>query len=159
MKNRIVSFIDFFYPIFKRIMPLQTFRYAACGGFNLVVNFACFTILYHFFVEKYKIVHLGFYTFESYSLALFIAGVLSFFLGFFLNKYIVFEESNLKGRIQLFRYFVSFSSSLFINYLLLKYFVKEFNIYPVLGQLLVTVIVVTISYITQRKYTFKVKNP
>ncbi|UEG49174.1 GtrA family protein [Ferruginibacter lapsinanis] len=157
MKNKIVSVIDSFYPLFKRIMPLQTFRYAACGGSNMVLNFSVFTILYHFFVAKYKIVHLGFYSFESYSLALFLAGVLSFFVGFFLNKYIVFEESNLKGRIQLFRYFVSFTSNLFINYLLLKFFVTQLHLYPVLAQLIVTIIVVIISYITQRKYTFTVK--
>lgn len=158
IREKIISVIDYFYPLFKKIMPLQTYRYAACGGSNMVLNFSCFTILYHLFAAHHKVINLGFYSFESYSLALFLSGVLSFFVGFLLNKYIVFSESNLGGRVQLFRYFLSFTSNLLINYILLKLLVTQLHMYPVFAQFLVTIIVVIISYITQRKFTFKVKN-
>ena len=156
MRNIIIAVIDFFYPPFKRIMPLQTFRYAACGGFNVVLGFVIFTSLYQF-VLKQQVVNLGFYVFESYSLALLISSCTVFFIGFLLNKYIVFIASNLKGRIQLFRYFLSFISNLTINYVLLKILVKYLHLHPVMAQVIVTGFVVTLSYFTQQYFTFKVK--
>lgn len=138
-------------------MPLQTFRYAACGGANLVLNFALFTLLFHFF-SKEKVVTIGWHAFEPESVALFLAAVFSFFVGFFLNKFIVFDNSNLKSRIQFFRYFVSFISNLCINWALLKMLVHYVHIHAVLAQSIVTIFIVVISYITQRHYTFKVIN-
>jgi len=156
MKNSITTIIDFFYPPFKRIMPLQTFRYAACGGGNVVLGFLIFSCIYHFVVQR-KVVDLGFAAFESYSIALFCSSITVFIIGFLLNKYVVFTSSNLKGRIQLFRYFLSFISNLCINYVLLKALIIYLFIHPVLAQLIVTSIVVTISYFTQQYFTFKVK--
>ena len=156
MRNIIIAVIDFFYPPFKRIMPLQTFRYAACGGFNVVLGFVIFTSLYQF-VLKQQVVNLGFYVFESYSLALLISSCTVFFIGFLLNKYIVFIASNLKGRIQLFRYFLSFISNLTINYVLLKILVKYLHLHPVMAQVIVTGFVVTLSYFTEQYFTFKVE--
>lgn len=137
-------------------MPLQTFRYAACGSFNVVLGFVIFTSLYQI-VLKQQVVDLGFYVFESYSLALLISSCTVFFIGFLLNKYVVFVASNLRGRIQLFRYFLSFISNLTINYVLLKILVKYLHLHPVMAQVIVTCFVVTLSYFTQQYFTFKVK--
>ena len=35
---------NFFYPIFKRLMPLNTYRYAACGGMNTLLNVSVFSL-------------------------------------------------------------------------------------------------------------------
>ena len=156
MRNIIISVIDFFYPPFKRIMPLQTFRYAACGGFNVVLGFLIFTFLYQFVLQQ-RVVDLGIYVFESYSLALLISSCTVFFIGFMLNKYVVFVASNLRGRIQLFRYLLSFITNLTINYVLLKILVKYLHLHPVMAQVFVTCFVVTFSYFTQQYFTFKVK--
>ncbi|MBL0358913.1 MAG: GtrA family protein [Chitinophagaceae bacterium] len=156
MKNGIISIIDFFYPPFKRIMPLQTFRYAACGGGNMVFGFLVFTAVFHF-VVKQKVVDFGFIAFEPYSVALFCSSICVFIVGFLLNKYVVFIASNLRGRIQLFRYFLATLSSVSINYVLLKGFVIYLHVYPVLAQIIVTAIVVTISFFMQQYFTFKVK--
>ena len=156
MRNSIISVIDFFYPLFKRIVPLQTFRYAACGGFNVVLGFAIFSSLYQFVLEG-QIVDVGFYAFEAYSLALLISSGTVFFIGFMLNKYVVFIASNLRGRIQLFRYFLSFISNLTINYVLLKVLVKFLHLHPVMAQVFVTCFVVTLSYFTQQYFTFKIR--
>ena len=38
IKKWILDFIDFFYPPFSKLMPIQTFRYAVCGGTNTATN-------------------------------------------------------------------------------------------------------------------------
>jgi putative flippase GtrA len=154
MRKLLTAYIDFFYPPFKKLMPLQTFRYASCGGGNTLLGLSLFYILHHFAFSNEN-VDAGFMVFESYSAALFISFVVTFVVGFLLNKYVVFTSSNLRGRIQLVRYFLSFFINLIINYFLLKMFVEYLNMEAFLSQVITTTIIVSISYLTQKHFTFK----
>jgi putative flippase GtrA len=156
MKENIHFLLDIFYPLFKRFMPLETFRYAACGGINTLMGLAIFYVSIHWIFPD-AVVNLGFYTVESYSAALILSGITSFCLGFVLNKFIVFTGSNLKGRIQLFRYFLSFTFNLFLNYILLKSLVELLHVEAFTAQLLTTIVVITASYFSQKHFSFKAK--
>lgn len=160
-------------------MPLQTFRYAACGGGNMLLGFLVFTAVFHLLANLSHI-NLGFIefvisnvkigeatvlmvksnavAFKAHSFALSCSSTVVFIVGFLLNKYVVFTSSNLKGRIQLFRYFLSTVSSFCINYFLLNALVIYLHIYPVLAQVIVTAVVVTISFFMQQYFTFRVKD-
>src|ERR1700733_10925866 len=94
-RRTILNFVDLFYPPFKKIMPVTTFRYAACGGFNTV-----FSIFLYFignkFIFKGQNVNLGFMVMDGgiapdYLFAIWIA----FPIAFYLSKYVVFQESTL----------------------------------------------------------------
>ena len=155
MRNLILAFIDYFYPLFKRVMPLQTFRYAACGGANVVLDVTLFYISLHYILHQ-QVLDLGFIAFEPYVAAFLIAFCVTFPIGFLLSKYVVWTESTLSGRIQLFRYFLLVLTNFFLNYVLLKFFVEYCGFYPTMAKILTIVIVVTYSYISQKHFTFKV---
>lgn len=155
-RDLIISIVDFFYPLFRRFMDLQTFRYAACGGANTVLGLIVYYISYKFILKE-QILDLGFYAFEAHSAALFISFLINFPMGFFLMKFIVFTESNMRGRVQLFRYFMVFVSSLVLNYFCLKFFVEYLHIFVMLSQIMTTVIIILFSYLFQKHFTFKVK--
>lgn len=154
--NGIIKFIDFFYPPFRRFMPEQTFRYAACGGANTVLGLTIYFICYQY-IFKGRDFDFGFYAFKPHNAALFVSFCVNFVVGFLLMKYVVFVDSNLKGRIQLFRYFLAFAFNLVLNYFLLKLFVEVLDINALLAQFITTCIVVTISYISQKHFSFKIK--
>jgi len=156
LKNQITSLLDLFYPIFKRIMPLTTFRYATCGAINTLLGLLIWYTCYHYVFNRI-IVDIGIYAFQPYTLALLVSSSFSFGFGFILNKFVVFTASNLGGRIQLFRYFLSFSFNLVLNYFLLKLMVEAFNWDAFISQLITTLIVIFASYISQKHFTFKVK--
>lgn len=156
MKELISSVINFFYPPFQKFMPLQTFSYAACGGGNALLGLITFYIGYRFVFAE-QVVDFGFIAFEPHSAALIVSSFITFIVGFILNRYVVFTTSNLRGRIQFFRYFLSFSFNLIINYFLLKLLVEKLHIDAMLGQLITIAVVIAISYFTQRHFTFKVK--
>ena len=156
MKEFILSVIDFFYPPFRKVMNIQTFRYAACGGSNAVLGFLVFVTCHKYIFDEEQF-SIGFYAFKSYNAALFVSFCSSFLVGFILNKYIVFTSSNLKGRIQLFRYFLSLLLNLSINYFVLKILVEYFHLDAIIGQVITTLIVIAISYVSQSYFTFKVK--
>ncbi|UKI39017.1 MAG: hypothetical protein L6V35_07265 [Alistipes putredinis] len=41
--------IDSLYlPVFRRVLPLQVFRYAVCGGMNLLWNAVMYYAIYHY---------------------------------------------------------------------------------------------------------------
>lgn len=155
-KKWIISFIDFFYPPFSRLMPLQTFRYAACGGTNTFLDIFIFFISYNFILHKQDL-DLGFIVFKPHIAAFIIAFFVSFPTGFFLMRNIVFTQSTLQGRVQLFRYFVLVVICLLLNYIFIKLFVERLHVYPTVAKMLTTVIVVFFSYLTQKNYTFKVE--
>jgi putative flippase GtrA len=110
------------------------------------------------FVLHQQALHLPSLTISSPIAALFMAMSITFPTGFLLSKYIVFSESNLRGRIQLFRYFVQVAACLLLNYLFMKLFVEYLHIYPTISKILTTFFVVCFSYLTQKKFTFKVKS-
>jgi putative flippase GtrA len=135
-------------------MPLQTFRYAACGGGNMILGLFIYYLLFNF-VFTHGFVKVGSFAFESYNVSLAISSTTCFIVGFLLNKYIVFSSSYLRGRIQLFRYFLSFSTNLVLNYFLLKLFVKAWHWDEFLAQVISTGICVSLAFATQKYFTFK----
>lgn len=156
-RDLILPVIDFFYPLFKKLMGIQTFRYAASGGFNTALGFVIFYIGFKF-IFKEQPVDLGFFVLEPHSAALLLSFCICFPLGFFLMKYVVFSNSRMKGRVQLFRYFSLYVFNLGLNYVLLRLFVETFKIYPTFAQIINTAILILFSYIVQRNFTFKIRN-
>lgn len=135
-------------------MNLQTFRYVASGGGNTLLGFLVYFISYKFIFQE-KDFDFNFFAFKGHIAALIASFIVTFPVGFFMSKYVVFSDSKMKGRIQLFRYFMICMFNLALNYLLLKIFVEKFHIYPVIAQIITISIVVVFSYIAQRNFSFK----
>lgn len=153
-RNSIISFIDLFYPPFRKFIPIQTFRYLACGGGNTLLDIFLYFISYNYILEK-QIIDLGFIAISPHIAAFIIAFCISFPTGFWLMRSIVFSDSTLRGRVQLFRYFLLVAVCIILNYVFLKLFVEQWGIYPTPSKMLTTVIVVSFSYLTQKHFTFR----
>ena len=135
-------------------MPLQTFRYAVCGGSNMVLDILVYYISYNFILHK-QILDLGFYAFKPHIAALFMAFCISFPTGFLLSKYVVFKDSFLRGRIQLFRYMLVVAINLLLNYSFLKVLVEYMQFYPTIARIFSTFFIVTFSYVSQKHFSFR----
>ena len=154
MRQRIFKVIDFFYPPFRKFLPVQTFRYAVCGGSNMVLDIFLFYISYNFILQK-KVLDLGFIAMEPYNAALIMAFCITFPLGFLLSKYIVFNGSHLRTYVQLVRYVMIVAINLFLNYALLNILVRHLHFYPTIAKIFITVFIVIFSYLSQKHFTFK----
>lgn len=150
------SFLDFFYPLFKRFFDKTTYYYAVCGVSNLVLSWILFFIFYQFLFKKENWnLPLVNFTLSSYTMTAFLCFIISFSIGFTLLKYVVFTKSHLKGITQLFRYAVSALITSFTSWILLKIFIETFNFFPTLANISASCIVVVISYLLQRKFSFR----
>lgn len=157
MRNLVIRILDVFYPVFKPFLSKQNYYYAAIGGANMVLDLSLYFIAYHYIFKKQVVQITEFLAFEPYIAAFIFAFLITFPTGFLLSKYIVWTESNIRGRIQLFRYLLLVIANIILNYVLLKFFIEICHIYPTPSKLLTIIIVVTFSYLTQKHFTFRVK--
>ena len=137
-------------------MPLQAYRYAACGGGNTLLDIILYIVCYRF-LFKAKVVHTPVVAISPHIAAFMVAFCVSFPLGFYLNRTFVFTGSTLKGRVQLFRYFLLVLICIALNYIFLKLFVEQCHLIPEVAKIFTTIIVVTFSFVTQKHFTFKVE--
>lgn len=161
-RNFVFQCIDFFYPPFKNLLPLQTFRYAACGGGVAFLNLIVFFIANNYILPPQKEFNLGwdfigFNVMQHYTAAFIISLCVSFPVGFILNKYVVFQQSHLKGRVQLFRYGVMTAINIFLNWVLLHFFAGMLGFWNTPSQALTTAILAILSYFAQTHFSFRSK--
>ncbi len=163
----ITKIIDFFYRPFSKYIPQQLFRYAACGGGNMVLDWVLYFLLYNFVVgHELVYIYLPFtlspnsliaspICLTPHVLTLLIVFPITLFTGFWLNKYVTFTQSSLCGYNQLFRYILIVAINLLVNYLGLKFFVEVCGIYPTPSKMLITIITIIISFFGQKYFSFK----
>jgi putative flippase GtrA len=156
LRKFINSFIEFFYFDFFKFIPLQTFKYLACGGSTAVLDIGVYFISYNFIFHKQP-VPIGGIMMGAHIAAFIVSFLISFPYGFIMNKFIVFTTSELRGRVQLFRYGLTVISCIGLNYLFLKLFVEGFGWFATPSKILTTALVAIYSYFTQQYFSFKVK--
>jgi len=154
MRKAILTWIDFFFPLFSRWIPRDTFRYLATGGFTFAAGIVVYYLAYNFVLEQ-KDIRLFKLLVTAPIAALAIESTITFLIGFFLNKYLIFTDSKLKGRIQLFRYGSIVATNLFLNYAFMKLMVEAFAFYPTIAKIITSIILAFFSYFSQRHFSFK----
>ncbi len=163
LSHIITKIIDFFYekllfffPSAEKMISRQFFRYGACGGGNMVLDWIIYFIFYHFLYGYYgSVVYVIGLAISPHILAFGITFPITLFTGFLLNKYITFTQSSLRGSKQLMRYIEIVGVNLLVNYLGLKFFVEYCHFFPTPSKMLVTIITVAISYFGQKYYSFR----
>ena len=150
----ILGMIDWFYPIFKKMMPLKTFRYAACGGANTILDISLFFVAYNYVLDS-QIIDLGLISISPHIASFIISFCATFPIGFYLSRYVVFQETNVPKATQLMKYFFVVFGCIILNYIFLKLFVDYFGWFPTLAKIVTTFFVVIFSYTSQKNFTFK----
>ena len=155
MKDFLLKIIDAGYFIFKKFIPLKTYRYAVCGGSNLVLDTVLYFIFFQYILKKQNY-DFFFVVLSPHIASLFFVFPITFMVGFLLNRFIVFAESKLSMSTQFIRYLGVGIFTLLMSYFLMKLFVDVFQFYPTPSRLLTTVTTVLFSYIMQNKFSFKI---
>ena len=159
MRKAILAFIDFFHPPFKKFISLHNFRYLATGGGTLLLGLCTYYFTY-FFIFTGKEVDLGVIVLARETACLLVDYAIVIPTSFILNKYIIFTHSELKGRIQLFRFLNLQLINILANYVLLKFLLELLSEFPklaLLSRFIVSVLMALFSYLYQHYFTFSVK--
>lgn len=154
VEKLLTTVIDFFYPPFRKLMPLDLFRYGCCGGLNLALEWVLYYIFYHY-VFHAEVFDLGFVAFSPHIAAFVFKFPITFLTGFWMARHISFRGSTLRGRTQIVRYLLVTLGNILINYLGLKLFVEVFQWWPTVSYVIISIICVTFSYLTNKYFSFK----
>ena len=159
----ITKIIDFVYSPFQNYVPRELFRYAACGGGNMVLDWVLYFLTYNFIIG-HDLVYFNFQIFKSSNFqicltphiaSLCIVFPITLLTGVWLNKYVTFTRSTLHGARQLSRYILIVALNLAINYFGLKLLVEHFFWYPTPSKICITLFTVIISFLGQKYFTFR----
>ena len=162
LKKIINFFIDLFYPLFRRILPFQLYAYLAVGALNTVLNIVLFAVMYQYILPQSGMEINGILV-ASYTISLLIAFILTIPTGFWLAKHFAFnqEQSTPSGTnktaAQLTKYFLVVLQGLGSDYLILKALIVFFDMQPTVAKLISTGVVLTLNYLLQKYFTFKMK--
>lgn len=116
-----------------------------------------FFIAYNYLLEK-STLHVGNIIISGHIASFMMSFIVTFPTGFYLSRYVVFQETSVTKREQLGKYFIVVFGCILLNYIFLKIFVDSFGWYPTPSKILTTVFVVLFSYYSQRNFTFKAKS-
>lgn len=153
----IVRTVDAFYFPFLRFIPHEIFRYGITGGVNTFFDILLYYIFYQFVLSR-QIVELGIVAISPHIAAFLIVFPITFCTGFMLAKYVTFTASEMEGKVQLFRYWITVVAAIFLNYLFLKFFVEYVGMEALAAKVFTTMLVVCFSYVSQRHFSFKTAN-
>lgn len=156
LKKILTRSIDTIYmlPPIRRLVPLQIFRYAACGGLNLAWNAVLYYIIYHYVIFENNL-DLRIVVISPHVAAMCIVFPITFFNGFWLNKHVAFGNSALKSHTQLVRYALSVAGSLLLNYVLIKLLVEICHIYATPSMIITSLICTVYSFLMAKYFTFR----
>ena len=156
----ITKIIDFFHRPFQKWISEQLFRYAACGGGNLVFDWVLYFLIYNFVIGHENVYfQLSTFNFQlcltPHIASLCIVFPITLLTGFWLQKNVTFTSSNLHSARQLGRYILIVALNLAVNYFGLKLCVDIWGWYPTPSKMIITLVTVAISYLGQKYYTFR----
>ena len=151
----IIRVVDCFYlrPL-SSILPLQTYRYAVCGGLNLVLDAVWYFVIYHYLVAE-RFFDWGVVVISPHIASLAVVFPITFFNGFWLNRHVAFRHSPLRTTTQLVRYALSIVGSVLLTYAGLKFFVEVCGIWPTPSKVLTTLLTAIYSFLVAKYYTFR----
>jgi len=153
MKKRLITIVDFFYIKPLQFIPLQTFRYGAAGGLNVLLSMVLYWFIFNYVLHQQD-TDFGIVVISGYILAMLITFVITFFTGFYLTRTVAFGDSTVRGHVQIFRYAQVVVVNLLINYFGLKLLNGVCGFYPSPSYAVLQIVTVTFSYLAQRHYTF-----
>ena len=154
----ITQIIDFFYKPFQKLLPEQLFRYAACGGGNMVLDWILYFITNNFIIG-HELVYIHLFgrqlCLTPHIATLCIVFPITLLTGFWLNKYVTFTQSSLHGARQLVRYISIVALNLAVNYFGLKLCVEIWGWYPTPSKMFITILTIIISFFGQKYFSFR----
>lgn len=145
----------FYWRGLEGVISRQLFRYAFCGGANLLLDAMWYFVIYHFVIGEGRLVDLGVAVVSAPIATLFLVFPITFFTGFWLNRNVAFRRSPLGTRTQLLRYALSVAGAIVLNYLCMKLFVEVVGIWPTPAKVVTSGLSAIYSFLAARCFTFR----
>ncbi len=138
----------------RRYLSPTMFRYAVCGGANMVLDVVWYYLIYHYIIAL-RYIDLGVVVMSPHVASLVVVFPITFLTGFWLNRNVAFCSVEVGQGRQLLKYALMVVGSILLNYVCIKLFVEVVGIWPTPAKALTTAVCVVYSYLSGRYFTFR----
>lgn len=142
--------------IVGKLLQNKVIRFFLSAGIATLADVVIYFITFSYILEK-ESVNIFRREVTAHEFSLFISYSCGVIINFLLTKYAVFNESNLTGRKQFFRFTLIAGIGFFANYSLLRFFVEVCGFLPTLSRVFSALSLGVASFYVHRLFTFKVK--
>ncbi|MFZ9942922.1 MAG: GtrA family protein [Bacteroidia bacterium] len=143
--------------LLQSLLANKVVRYFFSAGTATVVDVGVYFTTYNYVLRKTDIPFIGPLVLTAPMLSLVISYSCGLFTNFFITRALVFSESELRGRQQLFRFIQVALGVLFMNYLFMKFLVQVLEWYPTVSRIISALSIGVMSYLFHKHYSFKGK--
>lgn len=155
MKKLLEKIVNWLYfPIFRKFIPYDLFRYLFCGGLNALLDVLLYAFFYHVVFGKNDL-DLGFVVLSGHIAALFATYPIVYFTGFWMMNNVALKGSPVKTGTKMLRYLSVGALNVVLNYAGLKLFVDVLHFYPTPSKAALIIITAVISFLLQKNFSFR----
>lgn len=142
----------------RKIIDNKVVRYFFSAGFATVVDVTVYFITFNFILRKTDIPFIDPLVITAPIGSLIISYSCGLMTNFLITKYMVFTESDLRGRHQLLRYLQVAAVILLLNYFFMKFLIHILHLYPTISRIISALTIGMLSFLFHKSYSFKVVN-
>ncbi|MBL7922720.1 MAG: GtrA family protein [Bacteroidia bacterium] len=141
----------------KNLLQSKIFRYFVSAGLATWVDITVYFLAFNYLYQKTDIDLFGKMVVSAPSASLLLSYTLGLLTNFTITKFLVFKESELSTHKQLFRYVLVALLILALNYLLMRFLIRQMDWYPTLARAFSAISIGVLSFMVHRSFSFKVK--
>jgi putative flippase GtrA len=142
----------------KNLLASKVFRYFLSAGIATWVDILVYFIAFNYIYQKEDVNLFGSFVISAPTAALALSYTAGLLTNFFITKYIVFKESDLETHKQLFRYVLVAIVVLFLNYILMRLLIRQWEWYPTIARAFSAITVGMFSFAVHKSFSFKVSD-
>jgi putative flippase GtrA len=141
--------------LIKSLLRNKVVRYFFSAGTATVVDVGVYFTTYNYVLRKTDIPFIGPLVLTAPMLSLVVSYSCGLVTNFVITRWLVFSESDLRKRDQLFRFIQVALFVLFLNYLFMKLLVQGLEWYPTISRITSALSIGVLSYLFHKNYSFK----
>ena len=141
--------------VLRYLLSLKPVRYFFSAGIATVVDVLVYYLVYNFVLHQNELNVFGNLVFKAPTVALTCSYSCGLITNFSITKYFVFHESELKGRVQLFRFILVAMVVLIANYFFMYFLINILHWYPTLSRAVSAISIGIFSFVAHRFFSFR----
>jgi putative flippase GtrA len=141
--------------IIRFLLGLKPVRYFFSAGIATVVDVVVYYLVYNHVLHQEELTVSHAMIFKAPTVALTCSYACGLITNFTITKYFVFHESELSGRIQLFRFILVAFVVLIANYYFMYFLINILGWFPTLSRAVSAISIGIFSFVAHRFFSFR----
>lgn len=142
--------------LIRFLLGLKPVRYFFSAGIATVVDVLVYYLVFNYVLHQQEVELFSSMIVQAPTVALTCSYSCGLITNFSITKYFVFHESELSGRIQLFRFIMVALVVLMANYFFMYFLINILGWYPTLSRAFSAISIGIFSFVAHRFFSFRI---